>query len=92
MKSILEDLFLGKINVMESLPFKAQDPVPGEDSFISSLSPGQKQTLEEILGSLADRSAWESQKCFLFGFKMAVRMIFEPISDIEGWTHLRLIP
>ena len=61
MTSILENLFDGKIDVMESLPFKARNPVPGEEAFINSLPPEQNQTLEKMLASYADMSVWANR-------------------------------
>ncbi len=84
MTNILKELFDGKIDVMESLPFKARNPVPGEEAFINSLVPEQKQTLEKMLASYADMSVWANRKCFIFGFKIAVQMILESISDIDN--------
>ena len=84
MTNILKELVDGKIDVMESLPFKARNPVPGEEAFINSLVPEQKQTLEKMLASYADMSVWANRKCFIFGFKIAVQMILESISDIDN--------
>ena len=79
MKSILEDLFAGNINVMENLPVKERNAVSGEDAFINSLSSEQKQTYEEILASYMDRCALENQDCFMIGFKMAVHILMESL-------------
>lgn len=81
MQSILEDLFMGKIYVMESLPYRERSPVPGEDDLIKSLSAEQQKIYEGILNSVMDRDSLVYQDCFAIGFKMAVRMILEATGD-----------
>jgi len=81
MKSVLEDLFMGKIDVMESLASKTRPPVPGENAFYDSLSPEYQEVYERVLDSFIQRGALENQGCFIAGFKLAIRLILESTMD-----------
>lgn len=82
MKSILEDLFLGKINVMESLPFREKEiHVSNEALFIKTLTPEQKEQYENIQNIFRNNCTLENQDCFITGFKMGAQMMLECLSD-----------
>lgn len=81
MESILEDLFMGEINIMESLPVRKKKRVSGEDAFIESLSLEQQEIYLKIVDSILDQCGEQIKDSFMIGFKMAVRMILEAITD-----------
>lgn len=81
MKSVLEDLFMGQINVMESLPVRKRKRVPNEDSFIKSLSVEQQEIYLKIVDSILDQCGEQIKDSFMIGFKMAVKMILEAIAN-----------
>ena len=84
MKSILEDLFDGKINVTEWLPIRKRKSHPDMDSFVKALTSEQQKQYEENLDSLMEQWALNNQDCFMIGFKIAVRMILESVCEINN--------
>lgn len=81
MKSILEQMFMGEINVTESLAKEERKPIPGSNSFIKALTPEQQQKYEEIFDDLMIQWTLDNQECFVLGFKMAARMLLEVLAD-----------
>ncbi len=79
MNSILDELFMGRIDILENLPFRKQEPVPDEAAFIKTLTTEQQQLYEEIQDSFMERCALEYKDCFVTGFKMAIRIILESL-------------
>ena len=66
---------------MESLYTGKQKPISDKEAFIKTLSPEQQELYEQILDSFIEQWAVENQACFINGFKMAVRMILECMSE-----------
>lgn len=81
MKSILEALFMGEINVTESFAKRKREPILDSDSFIKALTPDQQRKYEEIFDDLMAQWTLDNQECFVLGFKMAVRMLLEVLAD-----------
>ncbi len=79
MNSILEDLFLGRIDIMETLTVKKQSSTSDKESFIKTLTTEQQEQYEKIENAFMERCALEYQECFISGFKTAVRMILESL-------------
>lgn len=84
MNSILEDLFMGRIDIMESLYTGKQKPIPDREAFIKTLSPEQQELYEKILDAFMEQWAVDNQTCFINGFKMAARIILECLSETDG--------
>lgn len=84
MKSILEDLFMGRIDVMESLPVRKRQSVPDENTFIESLSVEQQEIYLKIVDSILDQCIEQMQDCFNIGFKMGVRIFLEALTDTSN--------
>lgn len=88
MESILDDLFMGKIDIIQNLPFRKLDLSPDKDedetAFISTLTAEQRQIYEKIQNAFMDRCALEYKDCFITGFKMAVRLILESLSETDN--------
>ena len=57
MNSILEDLFMGKIDIMESLYTGKQKPISDKEAFIKTLSPEQQELYEQILYTIIEQWA-----------------------------------
>ena len=84
MNSILEDLFKGEIDIMETLPFRKQEPSPDEMLFFNSLTAEQQKLYEQIQNRFLDRCSLENQDCFVAGFKIGVRIILESLTNTDG--------
>lgn len=80
MNSILEDLFKGDLNLTDPPPAKKKAPAPDEAPFINSLTADQQKTYEQIQSAYMERCALENQRCFVSGFKLAVRLILESLA------------
>ena len=72
---------MGKIDIMEMLNVKKQSSTSDKESFIKTLTPEQQELYEKIENTFMERCALEYQECFITGFKTAVRMILESLSD-----------
>ena len=81
MKSILEDLFMGKIDIIETLSMHKRKPIPEGEIFTKTLSPEQQEMYERVINSFLDRWALDNQESFVMGFRMAVKMIVESLED-----------
>ena len=81
MNHILEDLYSGEINVAESLPVRKRKEISGEELFIKSLTPEQQETYEAILDSILQQWGFQVKDGFVAGYKMAIRMILESVTD-----------
>lgn len=81
MKSILEALFMGDIDVVEVLAERERIPISGSESFIKTLSLEQQGKYEDIFNDFMKQWTLDNQASFVIGFKMAVRMILESIGE-----------
>lgn len=81
MNSTLENLFKGNLNLAGSPPAKKNPPAPDEAPFVNSLTAEQRKTYEQIQTAIMERCALENQRCFVSGFKLAVRLILEALSN-----------
>ena len=81
MKSILEALFMGDIDVVELLAERERIPISGSEAFIKTLSPEQQGKYEDIFNDFMKQWTLDNQASFVIGFKMAVRMILEAIAE-----------
>ena len=81
MKSLLKDLFMGRIDVMGSMPFKGKNNVASEVLFIKTLTSEQKEQYEELLNGLRTECRLEYEYSFVTGFKMGLRLLLECLSD-----------
>ena len=81
MKSLLEDLFMGRIDIAESLPMRKRASILEEKLFIKTLTAEQQDKYEEIVNGYLDQQALEIQDSFITGFKTAVRFILESLTD-----------
>ena len=88
MSSILEGLFTGNLSIMENLTFRklhlSSDEEKDEIEFISTLTEEQRQLYEKIQNSFMNRCSIGCGDCFTIGFKMAVRIILESLSDTDN--------
>ncbi len=80
MNNTLENLFKGNLNLAESPLAKKNPPAPDEAPFINSLTADQQKTYEQIQSAYMERCALENQRCFVSGFKLAVRLILESLA------------
>lgn len=87
MNSILEKLFMGEFDAMEFLPVRNEIPSPDIDAFAKYLTPERQEQFKESMDRLMKQWLLSNQDCFIIGFKTAIRVILESITDTPRQTQ-----
>ena len=89
MNQLLEQLYMGEINVNEYFDPRTKEPLAQaiqqtrelEANFHASLTSEQQKVFEELMEQRVDATTREYINIFVEGFRMGAKLIIEVISD-----------